>query len=531
MDPIILSIAFLLGLLASRVGLPALVGFLVAGFALRAMGFTASATIYEVGELGVTLLLFTIGLKLKIKQLLRPEIWAVGTIHMLMTVLFTGLCIQLAVYAGFHFFSSLTFEASLTLAFALSFSSTVFAVKIMQENGLINALTGRTAIGILIIQDILAVLFITFSTGKTPTLWALAIIALLPIIRLIARFVLDYIGHGELQVLFGMALALAVGAGAFELVGLKADLGALIMGMLIATHPKAQELADSLLSIKDFMLLGFFLSIGLTGLPDMPTLLVAAFFVLLIPVKSALFFFLLTRFNLSARASFITGMNLTNYSEFGLIVGAVGVSNGWLDTKWLVVLALALSLSFIVSSPLNVQSEELFEKFRNWLTRFETDTSHPEEEHIPVTVPWKVVILGMGRIGTQAYDALRNQLGNIVLGVDADQEKVHKHHAAGREVIYADITDGDFWRRIAPLSSVDLGVLTIPNLDSKLYAMELAEKKGFAADLIAITGHDDELAPLVEGGANFAFNIYDEIGVGLAHEIENYLEKLPQKSD
>ncbi|WP_290919642.1 cation:proton antiporter family protein [Halodesulfovibrio sp.] len=526
MDPIILSIAFLLGLLANRIGLPALVGFLVAGFTLKAMGFTASENIHEIGELGVTLLLFTIGLKLKIRQLFRPEIWAVGTIHMTITVLFMGLCIHLLAYSGFHFFVGLTIETSLLLGFALSFSSTVFAVKIMQENGLTNALTGRTAIGILIIQDILAVLFITFSTGKTPTLWAFGIIALLPVIRFFARLILDYTGHGELQVLFGMALALAVGAGSFELVGLKADLGALIMGMLVATHPRSQELADSLLSIKDFMLLGFFLSIGLAGLPDLPALFVAAFFVLLIPLKSILFFFLLTRFNLSARASFITGMNLTNYSEFGLIVGAIGVSNGWLDMKWLVVMALSLSLSFLVSSPLNVQSEEMFEKFRGWLTRFETDTSHPDEEHISLAIPWQVVIIGMGRIGTQSYDALRNQLGNVVLGVDADQEKVYKHNALGREVIYADITDGDFWRRMVPLETVELGVLTIPNLDAKLYAMEMAKQKGSTSKIIAITEHDDEITPLLEGGADFAFNIYDEIGVGLALEIKKYLDDL-----
>ncbi len=160
----------------------------------------------------------------------------------------------------------------------------------MEESGLAKSLNGRIAIGVLIIQDILAVLFITFSTGKTPSLWALLIIALLPAARWVFRYILDHTGHGELQVLFGMSLALAAGAGAFEMVGLKADLGALIMGMLLATHPRASELADSLLSLKDFMLLGFFLSIGLGGFPNMTALATAVFFVLLIPLKSMLFF-------------------------------------------------------------------------------------------------------------------------------------------------------------------------------------------------------------------------------------------------
>ncbi len=524
MDPIILSVTFVLGLLANRMKLPALVGFLVAGFILNAIGFTASEDIKNIGDLGVTLLLFTIGLKLKTKQLLRPEIWAAGSIHMALTVLLFGLIVQLVTSSGLHFFVGLSVTTSLFIGFALSFSSTVFAVKIMEESGLAKSLNGRTAIGVLIIQDILAVLFITFTTGKTPSLWAFLIIALLPVARWVFRYILDHTGHGELQVLFGMALALAAGAGAFELVGLKADLGALIMGMLLATHPRASELADSLLSLKDFMLLGFFLSIGLGGFPDIAALVIAAFFVLLIPLKSLLFFFLFTRFNVSARASFITAINLTSYSEFGLIVGAIGVSYGWMDSKWLVVMAIALSLSFIVASPLNMQAEELYERWRNFLNRFDTETSHPDEEIISSTANWQIVIVGMGRVGTQTYDFLRERFGNVILGVDADQEKVEQHKVAGREVMYADISDGDFWRRLVPLNSVKLGVLTIPSLDAKLYAMSMAKHVGSKSKLVSITEYDDEIEVLLAGGADFAFNIYDEVGIGLASEICNCLD-------
>ncbi|MEZ0577038.1 cation:proton antiporter [Halodesulfovibrio aestuarii] len=524
MDPIILSVTFVLGLLANRVGLPALVGFLVAGFILNLLGFSTSENIQLVGDMGVTLLLFTIGLKLKIKQLLRPEIWAAGSIHMLITVLFFGLGIQLLTFAGLHFFAELNVATSLLLGFALSFSSTVFAVKILEESGLANSLNGRTSIGILIIQDILAVLFITFSTGKTPSLWALLIIALLPAARWMFFYILNHIGHGELQVLFGMALALAAGAGVFELVGLKADLGALVMGMLLATHPRATELSESLLSIKDFMLLGFFLSIGLGGFPDFASFVVSALFVLAIPLKSLLFFFLLTRFNLSSRSSFITSVTLTNYSEFGLIVGAIGVSNGWLDNRWLVVMAISLSLSFIVASPLNVVADELFEKWRNVLNRFETAKSHPDEERIIPTVMWQVIILGMGRVGTQTYDVLRERYGNVVLGVDADQEKVKRHNAEGRNVIYADVSGRDFWRRLVSLNFVKTCVVTIPSFDAKLYAITMAKQLGVVCKIVAITEFDDEVEPLLEGGADLAFNIYDEIGIGLANDICSCLD-------
>ncbi|MCT4627864.1 cation:proton antiporter family protein [Halodesulfovibrio sp.] len=524
MDPIILSATFMLGLLAHRIRLPALAGFIIAGFILHTMGFTASENIKTVGDLGVTLLLFTIGLKLKIKQLLRPEIWATGTIHMVCTVLFFGAIIHGLTLIGFHYFANLSLGSALLLGFALSFSSTVFAVKIMEESGAANVLIGKLAIGILIIQDVLAVIFITCSSDSPPTVWALVVIALLPVARWCFSYILDHTGHGELQVLFGMALALAVGAGVFDLVGLKADLGALVMGMLLATHPRASELSDSLLSIKDFMLIGFFLNIGLEGLPDITTLVLAVLLVLFIPLKSALFLFLFTRFDLSARTSFITSMTLTNYSEFGLIVGAVGVSSGWLETKWLMIIAIALSLSFIAASPLNMFAEELFEKCRNVLKRIETDSPHPDEERIPAGVAWQIIIVGMGRVGTQTYDILREFFGDIILGVDADQEKVLQHKELGRDVIYVDAADGDFWRGLAELGSVQINVLTIPSLETKLYAMNMAKKVGLGGKFIAVTEYDDELDVLREHGADFAFNTYDEVGIGLASDIYGCLD-------
>lgn len=171
-----------------------------------------------------------------------------------------------------------------------------------------------------------------------------------------------------------------------------------------------------------------------------------------------------------------------------------------------------------------MQAEELFERWRNFLNRFDTEISHPDEVLISSTANWQILIVGMGRVGTQTYDFLRERFGDIILGVDADQETIQRHKDAGRDVVHADISDGDFWRRIVPLRCVKLGVLTIPNLDAKLYAMSMAKKVGSNSKLVAITEYDDEIAPLLVGGADFAFNIYDGVGIGLASEISNYLD-------
>ena len=181
MDPILIAVAFVLGFAALQIGLPPLVGFLVAGFALGGAGLEGGPMLSQIADLGIILLLFSIGLKLNIETLLKPEVWAGATLHMLTTVVVFGLGIFVLSAAGVHMFAGLDLATSALVAFALSFSSTVFAVKALDEKGEMLSLHGRVAIGILIIQDIIAVIFITVATGKVPSLWAFALLALIPL--------------------------------------------------------------------------------------------------------------------------------------------------------------------------------------------------------------------------------------------------------------------------------------------------------------------------------------------------------------
>ena len=524
MDPIILTVAFLMGYLVYRLGLPPLVGFLLAGLGLSAFGFTTTPLLKTGSDVGVTLLLFTIGLKLKIKDLAKPEVWAGASLHMGLAVTVFGFVLFCLGYSGLRFFMEMDLHTALLVAFALSFSSTVFAVKILDESGRMNSLNGRTAIGVLIIQDIVAVMYLTVSTGKVPSVWALLVIGLLPFARKIFLTMLTRVGHGELMVLFGLFLALIVGAHAFKEVHLKPDLGALILGMLMAPHPRAKEMADGLMSIKDILLVGFFLGIGLTGLPDMFGLAAAGVLVLLLPLKMLLYFLVFTRFTLKARTSFITTMNLANYSEFGLIVGALAVSSGKLDPQWLVVIAIALSISLILASPLNKHADRIFFRMHHPLKRLETRRRHPEE--LPIEhAPWQIVILGMGRVGVGSYDWFQEKFGHVVSGIDFNPETVALQLEEGRCVNEGDVMDPDFWRRLpAPQGVVKLVVLALSNLDAKLYAAEKLKEIGYRGDIAAVARYDDEVEALRAAGVNTAFNIYGEAGAGLAAHVCESLE-------
>ena len=210
MDPLWLLLALLLGFIAQQFRLPPLVGFLCAGFCLHALGIDGGPILQKFAELGVTLLLFTIGLKLRLRNLLAPEVWGTASAHMALFTIIIGGLLLIPGLMGFAWFGFLNWPAAAVIAFALSFSSTVFAVKILEDRGEMKTRHGQVTIGILIVQDIIAVVFLTLATDKTITVWALALLGL-PLLRPLLNHLMERSGHGELLVLFGIFMAIGGG--------------------------------------------------------------------------------------------------------------------------------------------------------------------------------------------------------------------------------------------------------------------------------------------------------------------------------
>jgi predicted Kef-type K+ transport protein len=525
MDPLWILVAFVLGFAVYRIGLPPLVGYLIAGFVLQAFGASGGEVLDKIADLGVMLLLFTIGLKLKIRSLLRPEIWAGASVHMFITVLAFSAGLYAVSFTGVSVFGALNFRLSLLIAFALSFSSTVFAVKILEDKAEMSSLHGRVSIGVLIMQDIFAVLFLTLSTGKIPSPWAIALLAGLLAARPLLFAVLNRVGHRELLLLFSVFLALGLGAAGFELVGLKPDLGALVLGVLVAGHPKTGEMSDILLSFKDLFLVGFFLSIGLSGAPSVQAFGIAGILTLAVALKVILFFFLFTRFHLRARTSLMASFSLANYSEFGLLVASIGVRNGWIGNEWLTIIAIALSISFILASPLNAAAHSIFDRWADRLRPFQSKTRHPDDQPIdPGEV--EIAVFGMGRVGTAAYDEMRTRYGELVVGIDFDAEIIKKHQAAGRHVILGDATDIDFWARakMGDRGKLRLVMLAMPNHSANMRAVEELTSSDFNGSIAATAQFDDEVAELKQAGLQAAFNFYAEAGFGFAEHAGRVFE-------
>ena len=528
MEPLWLIIAFFFGFVFKQFYLPPLIGFLIAGFVLNYLGVKDSLILEEISNIGILLLLFTIGLKLKIKKLLTSEILATASLHMLIIVLIFGTIIWLFSLFALPLFTDLTIQTSLVIAFALSFSSTVFAVKVLDEKSETNSPIGKISIGILIIQDIIAILFISLSSTKLPSVWAFALLFLLLIPWLIKRKIIsnliNKIGHGELLILFGILLPISFAA-LFETFGLKADFGALIAGVLISSHPKAEEMSKALLNFKDLFLVGFFLTIGLFGIPTFTTFFIALIFVLLLPLKTTLFFLLLTKLKLRARTSSLIALSLSNYSEFGLIIGVVGYKAGWISEQWLVVFALSLALSFIISAPLNSFSHSIYSKFHLWMQKFESSKRLSFE--LPISYgDAKFVILGMGRMGVSVYDVLNQKLNGGVVGIENNEDAIKKHKLFNRNILIGDATDTDFWERACPVNDVKIIVLTLPMHSVNVEVITLLRENNFKGKIIAVGSFDDEINELQSLGADKVFDYFAEAGVGFAdHIYEVYGEK------
>lgn len=516
-DVVWITLAFALGLATTQIGLPPLVGFMLAGFALNYMGVAGGDVLNKLADFGITLLLFTVGLKLNLHVLIKPQVWAVTALHSTaVTAIFGALIFWLTVL-GLPYFAGLEPGAVLTIAFALSFSSTVFAVNALEKAREMKSLHGSIAIGVLVMQDLVAVAFLAASTGSFPSPWA-GLLVLLVFVRPLFHRVLQTVGHGELLILYGLVLALG-GAKLFEMVGVKGDLGALVFGVLIAGHTKSEELAKSIFGFKDLFLVGFFLSIGLSGELSWSSALIGLAFVPFIFAKSLLFFVLMTRFRLRARTSLLATLNLTNFSEFGLIVAAIGVSNGWLDSIWLVAIAIALSVSFAVCAPLVALDDRIYARLRQFWTRFQHPKRLPDDQVID-TRGATIAVFGMGRVGAGAYEKMREMHGDTVVGIDFDPELVRLHEQDDRNVLYGDPSDADFWEKVERGHRIEVVMLALPNLEANLDALEQLQGVHFSGRIAATARYPGDKEALLEHGATHVFDIYTEVGAGFADYVE-----------
>lgn len=496
---------YLAGFLANQIGLPPLVGYLGAGYLLQYTGIPVNGVVSHLAEFGIELLLFTVGLKLNLSSLMRREVLGVGSLHMLLVTLFTGL--------GFLLLDRQV-TGGLLLGASLAFSSTVLAVKVLEDNSELSTLHGRVSLGILIFQDIVAVGLLALAHGERPTPWSLSLL-LLPLLRGVAYRLFDAHRDDELKLLFGVILALLGGAMA-QAVGISPDLGALAMGALLSGHADSKGLAAKLWALKEIFLVAFFLEIGLSGVPTLAEFQTALALLSFLPLQGMLFFALFLLVGLRARTAFITSLSLMTYSEFALITSKVTAEAGLLPLGWVNVMGVAVALSLALAAPLNRFSHRLYGWLEPGLIRFESRRKHPDRTPTAIgRAQW--LVMGMGRTGKAAYEALERH-GYHVVGLDADPTRLEFHRESNRRVLYGDAEDPSLWENLH-FSGLRGVIIALPDLAARQSAAQHLRANGFQG-LIGVTSyHAREDAILLQTGVDVLFHPLTEAGERLAEKM------------
>jgi predicted Kef-type K+ transport protein len=494
--------AYLAGLITSRLYLPPLVGYLMAGYILNAVGVEANETLTHLADIGIELLLFTVGLKLKPSSLLRREVLSVGSLHLLIVTSISAL-----VFFGFN--GHIT--GGLVIGMSLAFSSTILAIKVLEDSGELSTLYGRDVLSILILQDIVAIGLLAVANNKQPSPWALCLL-LLPFLRPLAYRLLSASRDNELKLLLGVTLALAGGMLAGK-VGISSDIGALLMGIMLAGHANIDELSNKLWGLKETFLAAFFLQIGLADLPGYDELLQVLELISLLPLQGLLFFVLFLLVGLRARTAFVSSLALMTYSEFALITSNAVVEANLLPPAWESIIGLAVALSLAVAAPLNRFSHRLFSLLETILVRFERKVEHLDR--LPSSIggtEWLVV--GMGRTGISAYRSF-NQQDTRVLGLDADPTVLQNLLADGKRVIYGDAEDSELWEKL-PLAKIKGIILTMPGFEVRSSSIKQLKNLQFDGCIGTLCFHSHEESELYRLGATFVIHPFIEAGKQLA---------------
>lgn len=508
MEPLVIVLAFIAGFLFRRIGYPPLLGYLLAGFIAHGFGIGSGEELQTIADIGILLLLFTIGLKLNLKDLTPRYVWGSALLHMVVAVPLTAAVILIVgmMYTPLSFDSPV---AAWTLAFALSFSSTVLAIKLFEDRGETTSYYASIAIGVLIVQDVLAVLYLVASSGHLPSPWAILLLGL-PLLRPLFARLMQSVGHGELLVLLGVMMALGT-AELFEVLDLKGGLGALVIGTLLRSSDKAKskEIYDRLIGLKNLLLVGFFVAIGYNGIPSVQMVGVAVVLSMLIVLRPIIYFALLTIFGLRARTGWLSGLSLFSYSEFGLIVAAIAVEKGVFGADWITTLALAMSLSFFLATPINNKAHVLYRRYQARLQPLESSERLPEEKFSSLGNA-TTVILGMGRIGRAAYDSLKDSGVTDIVAVEENYETTKKLNDQGYNCVHGDASDRDFWETTG-LASRQLILVSLSNHREDLIIVDLARELGCVAALSVAARFPDHKQEL-EGLGCSAFYLYEDVG-------------------
>ncbi len=464
-------------------------------------------TIETFSSIGIALLLFIIGLGLNprvIKEVGRVaglagiiQVTAVGLLGWI-SGLFLGLKGVEAVFVGI----------------ALSFSSTIIILKLLNDKREQSRLYSKIAIGILLLQDLLAtitLLFVAsrgagegFSIGMLVSLFLKGAVIIVPLM-LIGNHVLPRLHKliaGSPEFLFLFAIGWGFGSAAlFEVVGFSLEIGALAAGIALASLPYTQEISARLRPLRDFFIVVFFISLGTRLNIDsisamMPLILVSCFIVIV--VKPLVVLAVMGGMGYTKRTSFKTAIALGQVSEFSLIFMILGSQKGLVSDALVSVITITALISIACSTYLIIYADSLFSLVENHLILFESRKVHTEHE---TRHGYQMILFGY-RKGGQEFLRVFKQLAKSFVVVDYDPEVIDVLEHNKVDYLYGDATDIELLQE-AGIETTKLIVSTISQHDINLFLVQYMEKVNPHAVIICHADSAKDAEELYEFGASY----------------------------
>ncbi len=511
---IILFAAFIVAYIIRIFKQPVIIGYIVAGIGIALilqLGIidigASEELIHTFSKFGIAFLLFIVGLHLNPKVIKEIGI----------SSLFVGLG-QMLLTFGLGFLIAfklldLSIIASSYVGIALAFSSTIIIMKLLSDEKNIDSLYGKISIGILIIQDLVAVAVLMFISSVSGSvnfgsmalktfLGGAGLIVMIFLIGfvLLPRFTKNIARSQELLFLFSITWAFVIAA-AFSYIGFSIEIGALIAGVALSISPYSAEITAKIRPLRDFFLIIFFIILGLNvQIANIGKILISALILSLIVLifKPLVLMTFLAFFRYTKRTNFLVGTTLAQISEFSLIILALGVAVGHVSSELLSTLTLTGIITITFSTYMIIYANGFYKKMKGFIGIFERKDARKERR---VKKQYDAILFGYNRIGFNILRSLKKIKQNYLI-VDFNPDVISDLTKLRIPCLYGDAFDSDLLDEL-PLDKVKLVISTVPDFETNELLIEQIRLMNPDSVIIVRAHQISEAMELYKKGASY----------------------------
>lgn len=541
---LLFTLASVLTLLFRLIKQPPILAFILTGILVGPLGLAnieSKDILHTLSQLGITLLLFMIGLELKVKEL--RSVGKVSLITGIGQIVFTSIVGFIITY----FLLGFDTITSLYISIALTFSSTIIVVKLLSDRKDINSLYGKISVGFLLVQDFFAIIalvligFLQKTTG-TDTSIALEILflilkgaVLIGVIFIASKWILPRIvkfvaKSQETLLLFTLAWAFALSAFvSSDLIGFSIEIGGFLAGLSLANSIESIQISSKVRSLRDFFIIIFFVLLGMNlsfnNIGDIlgVSIILSLFVFIGNPI---IVMIILGLMGYKKRTSFQAGLTVAQISEFSLILIYSGVRIGHINESVNSLVTMVGIITFILSTYAILYSHILYKPLQKFLSIFELNKKNSEKSFVfPKDLNNHIIICGIHRMGRDIIKGLEDKKESLLL-VDFDPKVVEKLSNDGFNILYGDISDVDIIETLN-IENAKLIISTIP--DSEDNSILISKALDINQNIeILITAHTNEdIEFLYQKGASIVISPFKLTGKIIGESIaEDNIEKL-----